>query len=119
MTSAGGPNRNEQSLIQRILSNLCHSLAINEESAFEAELRRFTTIMGDLEGAAQSNSKLAQDPGLEQGLIGLREFQSAGFRKLYRSEPSATMKELMQQTFNRAVKTQQYSVINDIINYSR
>ena len=55
VTSAGGPNRNDQSLIQRILSNLCHSLAINEESAFEAELRRFTTIMGDLEGAARGS----------------------------------------------------------------
>ena len=41
------------------------------------------------------------------------------FKKLYQLEPSNLIKELMQQTFIRSVKTQQYSVINDIINYSR
>jgi hypothetical protein len=34
IASAGGIKKKDQSLILRILSNLCHSLAINEEKAF-------------------------------------------------------------------------------------
>jgi hypothetical protein len=51
VTSAGGMKKNDQSLIHRILSNLCHSLAINEEMAFEADLKRFTTIIEDFKGS--------------------------------------------------------------------
>ena len=47
ITSAGAPGKNDQSLIQRILTNLCHSLAINEEMAFDADLKRFANILED------------------------------------------------------------------------
>ena len=105
ITSAGGAGTKDQSLIQRILTNLCHSLAINEEMSFDADLRRFSNIMEDLQGAAQSANKHAQDPGLEQGIKGLREFSSMSFKKLYRGDPSDQLRDLMQYAFGRCVKT--------------
>jgi hypothetical protein len=53
------------------------------------------------------------------GIIGLQELSRAPFRTLYKLDLSDVMKSLLQSTFVRCVKTQQYSVINDIINYSR
>jgi hypothetical protein len=51
VVSAGGVKKNDQNLIQRLLSNLCHSIATNEEMAFEVDLRRLTNIIDDLKGA--------------------------------------------------------------------
>jgi hypothetical protein len=86
------------------LSNLCHSLAINEEMAFEADLRRFHNIIEDFKGA-NKNNKIDSDTGLEQGIIGLEELSKANFKTLYKTEPSDVMKALMQATFVRCVKT--------------
>jgi len=80
-------------------------LAINEEMSFDADLRRFSNIMEDIQGAASVHNKHAQDPGLEQGVMGLKEFTSMSFKKLYRSDPSHRLKELMQYAFGRCVKT--------------
>lgn len=71
--------------------------------------------MEDFQGTNPTKS----DPNYDMGMKGLKEFSSATFKKLYRGEPSDVQKDLMQNAFQRCVKTQQYSVINDIINYSR
>ena len=85
VVSAGGGNKNDQNLIQRILTNLCHSLAINEELSFDADLRRFSNIIEDFQGTNTTN-----DPNYEMGVKGLKEFSSQSFKKLYRGEPSNT-----------------------------
>jgi hypothetical protein len=77
------------------LSNLCHALAINEEISFTADLSRFANIMEDLQGS-KKNKKLEEDPGYQQGILGLKEFSKTSFKKLYRAVPSDVLKELMQ-----------------------
>jgi hypothetical protein len=68
VSSVSNKKNKNQKLFQRILSNLCHSLAINEETCFVTDLKRFRNIIEDFKGS-NKNKKLDNDTGIDQATL--------------------------------------------------
>jgi hypothetical protein len=117
LTSAKKVNKSAAT-VEEILMNLCHSLAINEKTVFVAQLRKLMLAV-DQEDENQKKNGEYVDGATKSGQIALREFTKHSYAVLVDLLPPDDMKKLFRESFGYAVKTQQYSIVSDLIKYSK
>jgi hypothetical protein len=96
--------------------NLCHSIAVNERSVFVAQLRKLMLV---IEMDEEEDSTQFKDQTTKNGHTALKEFTKHNFNVLVGISPPDDLKTIFRDSFGYAVKTQQYSIVSDLIKYSK